>query len=76
MALESIRVPNSAISLEDDRFQTAAAARHIARSVAGTKLIIYPRGGHVFVGHATELFKEVAAFLTEIQATQNALPFM
>jgi predicted alpha/beta hydrolase family esterase len=61
-----------AISLEDDRFQTAAAARHIARSVAGAKLIIYPSGGHVFVGHATEVFKEVVAFLAEVQVTQNA----
>lgn len=58
MALESIRVPTLAISLEDDRFQTAAAARHIARSVAGARLIIYPSGGHVFVGHATELSRK------------------
>ncbi|MEQ1827132.1 MAG: hypothetical protein ABL921_14350 [Pirellula sp.] len=68
MALESIRVPTLEISVEDDRFQTAAAARHIARSVAGAKLIIYPSGGHIFVGHATELFKEVATFLAEVQA--------
>jgi pimeloyl-ACP methyl ester carboxylesterase len=65
MSLESIRVPTLAISLEDDRFLTAAAARHIAASVAGAKLIIYPSGGHVFVGHSAELFKEVAEFLAE-----------
>lgn len=66
LALESIRVPTLAISSEDDRFLTADAARHIAHSVPGAKLVIYPSVGHVFVGHFADLFHEVAVVLAEL----------
>ena len=42
MALEAIRAPTLALSLEDDRFETLAAARHIAATVAGARLISLP----------------------------------
>jgi 2-hydroxy-6-oxonona-2,4-dienedioate hydrolase len=45
MELEAIKARTLAISLEDDRFETLAAARHIARSVIGAKLVTYPIGG-------------------------------
>jgi pimeloyl-ACP methyl ester carboxylesterase len=63
MALEKISAPTIAISLEDDRFETAAAARHIAESVSGAKLVLYPTGGHVWVGRDQALFEELDAFL-------------
>lgn len=63
MPLGQIRAPTLAISLEDDRFETLAAARHIAASVPGAKLVTYPTGGHVWVGRNAELFAEVARFL-------------
>lgn len=63
MALERISAPTLVISLEDDRFGTAAAARHIANSVPGARLKIYPSGGHVWVGHDEDLFAELDAFL-------------
>ncbi|MGV8984978.1 MAG: alpha/beta fold hydrolase [Cypionkella sp.] len=63
MALDQIQAPTLTISVEDDRFGTAAAARHIAASVTGAKLLIYPTGGHVWVGHDAELFATVADFL-------------
>jgi pimeloyl-ACP methyl ester carboxylesterase len=66
MALEEIRAPTLAISLEDDRFQTAAAARHIAEGVAGAELMIYPTGGHVWVGRDAEVFGEVDRFLRRV----------
>ena len=50
MALDSIRVPTLSIS-EDDRFYTIAAARHIAAEVPGAKLVTWPTGGHIYVGH-------------------------
>lgn len=61
--LARIVAPTLAISVEDDRFGTADAARHLAREVKGAKLVLYPRGGHVWIGHDAELFAEVAAFL-------------
>jgi pimeloyl-ACP methyl ester carboxylesterase len=65
LPIEQIRVPTLAISVEDDRFGTAAAARHIAATVPGARLLMFERGGHVWVGHDTELFDAVARFLRE-----------
>jgi pimeloyl-ACP methyl ester carboxylesterase len=63
MPIEKITVPTLAISLEDDRFGTAAAARHIANTVKDAQLIIYPSGGHIWVGHDRELFEAIDTFL-------------
>jgi pimeloyl-ACP methyl ester carboxylesterase len=69
MALEAIKAPTLAISLEDDQFETLAAARHIASTVAGARLVSYPTGGHVFVGHEAELFQEINTFLSGVLGT-------
>jgi 2-hydroxy-6-oxonona-2,4-dienedioate hydrolase len=63
MDIERIVAPTFVASLEDDRFETAAAARHIASSVHGAELVIYPSGGHVWVGHNDDLFARIDAFL-------------
>ena len=66
MALETIRAPTLALSLEDDRFETLAAARHIAATVPGARLISFPTGGHVWVGRDREVFAAVDAFLSQV----------
>lgn len=58
-----LSVPTLVISVEDDRFGTAETARDIAAAVPDAKLVIYPQGGHVWVGHDAELWREVAAFV-------------
>jgi pimeloyl-ACP methyl ester carboxylesterase len=58
-----IKVPTLIISAADDRFGTAATAEEIARAVPGSRLIIYPTGGHVWVGHDADVWEQVAAFL-------------
>lgn len=68
MALETITAPTLALSLEDDRFQTLDAARHVATSVPGAQLVTYPEGGHVWVGHDEEVFAAVSAFLARVDA--------
>jgi len=65
MQLEAIEAPTLAVSVEDDRFLTADAARHIARATPNARSLIYPRGGHVWVGLNDELFAEVDDFLRE-----------
>jgi pimeloyl-ACP methyl ester carboxylesterase len=62
-ALARIAVPTLAVSMEDDHFQTAAAARHIAASVPGAELLLFPTGGHVWVGRESELFAALDDFL-------------
>lgn len=65
MPLERISAPTLAISLADDRYLTADAARHIAERVEGAQLIIYPTGGHVWIGHNAELFSAIHGFIEE-----------
>lgn len=66
MDVARIAAPTLAISLEDDRFGTCDAARHLATEVKGAKLVTYPTGGHVWVGHDAELFGEVDRFLETV----------
>jgi 2-hydroxy-6-oxonona-2,4-dienedioate hydrolase len=68
MDLGAIRAPTLAISVEDDRFLTADAARHIAATVPGAKLLLFPTGGHVWVGHDEELFQAADQFLRSARA--------
>lgn len=67
MHLERIRAPTLALSLEDDRFETLAAARHIAATVPGARLASFPSGGHVWVGRNDEVFAEVDRFLSGLE---------
>jgi 2-hydroxy-6-oxonona-2,4-dienedioate hydrolase len=71
MPIEQIRAPTLAISVEDDRFGTADAARHIAASVPGARLLMFPSGGHVWVGHDAELFAALGQFLNEVMPPQR-----
>jgi pimeloyl-ACP methyl ester carboxylesterase len=63
MPIEQISAPTLTISLEDDLYGTFAAARHIAATVPEARLISYPTGGHVWVGHDAEMFADIDAFL-------------
>jgi 2-hydroxy-6-oxonona-2,4-dienedioate hydrolase len=65
MRLDLITCPTLALSLEDDRFQTLPAARHIAARVSGAKLVVLPEGGHVWVGRNDEIFGIVGQFLKD-----------
>lgn len=64
MALQTISAPTLALSFEDDRFETMAAARHIADQVRGARLAAFERGGHVWVGRQDAVFAEIDAFLS------------
>jgi 2-hydroxy-6-oxonona-2,4-dienedioate hydrolase len=70
MNLAAISAPTLAISLEDDFFLTADAARHIADTVPGARLIVYPDGGHVWAGRGEEMFGAIDAFLRETGYSQ------
>lgn len=64
--LEGIHVPTLATSVEDDRFGTYDAARYIAAKVTGARLVTYPTGGHIWVGHDEDLFAQVAEFVANL----------
>lgn len=72
MALEDIAAPTLAVSLEDDRYLTADAARHMAASVPGAELIVYPSGGHVWIGHDAEMFQAIGGFIRRAQEGKSS----
>jgi 2-hydroxy-6-oxonona-2,4-dienedioate hydrolase len=63
--LDQMKVPTLVISLEDDGYGTIAPARHIAAEVSGSRLVTYPSGGHIWIGHHEEVFAEVNSFIKQ-----------
>ena len=63
MALERITCPVLTVSLKDDLFGTSDPAEYIAAQVPDGRAIIYPTGGHVWVGRDADLWSEIRAFL-------------
>ncbi|WP_167784652.1 alpha/beta fold hydrolase [Ramlibacter rhizophilus] len=72
IAFSRITVPTLVISAQDDLFGTASTARDIAAAVPGARLVVYPSGGHVWVGRDASLWSEVARFLQEASLADQA----
>lgn len=58
-----IASPTLVVSAEDDRFGTAETARTVAARVPSARLVIYPTGGHIWLGHNDDLADEIAGFV-------------
>lgn len=61
-----IRAPTLVVSAEDDRFLTAQNARYLARTIPGAESLIFPDGGHLWVGWDRALFDAIDAVLRRI----------
>jgi 2-hydroxy-6-oxonona-2,4-dienedioate hydrolase len=61
--LERIVVPTLVISMADDLFGTFDGARYTAEHMPQARFIGYPSGGHLWVGHQSDVMAEIAAFL-------------
>ena len=61
-----IAAPTFLLSLEDDRFGTAATARHLASRIPDAELVILPKGGHVWLGAEETLFGHLDRFLKRV----------
>jgi pimeloyl-ACP methyl ester carboxylesterase len=64
--VERIAMPALLLSVEDDRFGTAATARDLAARMPDARLVVYPSGGHVWLGHDAEVADEVARFVRQV----------
>jgi pimeloyl-ACP methyl ester carboxylesterase len=60
--LAAIRIPTLALSCEDDRYRSAENARLIAATTPRAQARIFADGGHVWVGHNSEMFAAMDAF--------------
>jgi 2-hydroxy-6-oxonona-2,4-dienedioate hydrolase len=63
--LERIAVPTLVVTSSDDLFHTQPAAEYAAAHIPGAKLVVYPTGGHLFIGHSADVRRAVAAFLKQ-----------
>ena len=61
-----IAAPTLILSTEDDRFGTAATARILAAAIPKARLVIYPTGGHIWLGHDAEVASEIEAFVASL----------
>lgn len=61
-AYEKITVPTLLLSCEDDLFGTAETARRLSRRIPQAELTIWPDGGHIWLGHDTDVARKIAAF--------------
>ncbi len=69
-ALEQISVPTLLISAEDDLYGTFRIARYIAAYTPHARLLSFPTGGHLLLGHQREVEVEAASFLRRLLAEQ------
>ena len=69
-AFERITVPTLILTCEDDLFGTAATARLLAERIPGARLVVYPDGGHIWLGHDADLAGEIARFVDETRIGQ------
>jgi len=61
--LERITAPTLIVGVADDLYGTYNGARYSAEHILNARLISYPEGGHLWVGHQAEVMKQIAAFL-------------
>lgn len=66
VALDAIRCPVLTVSMKDDTFGTYDPAEYIAANVANGRAVLYPTGGHVWVGHEDDIWREIEAFLESV----------
>ena len=58
-----IAVPTLILSCEDDLFGTAETSRLLAARIPDARLTIWPEGGHIWLGHDSDVADEIAAFV-------------
>lgn len=66
-ALEDINTPTLIVTTKDDLYGTYTGARYTAQHVARARLIVYPDGGHLWVGHQAEVWAALVEFLTGLR---------
>jgi pimeloyl-ACP methyl ester carboxylesterase len=63
---ERIQARTLSISLEDDLFGTYPGAQYSASRIPGARFVGFPSGGHVWVGHHSEILAAIADLLHEL----------
>lgn len=64
VAFENITQPSLILSCADDLFGTADTARLLADRIPAAHLVVYPEGGHIWLGHDADLTQDIREFIT------------
>jgi pimeloyl-ACP methyl ester carboxylesterase len=72
--LEHITAPTLVIAAEDDLFGTFKGGRYTAEHIPGARFTGYPTGGHLLVGHGSDVRRELSEFLRLHSTTLNSRP--
>lgn len=64
-ALEDIRVPTLVISAPDDLYGTYESSVYTARKIPNARFAGFASGGHLLLGHETEVRAKVTGFVAE-----------
>ncbi len=67
MDFTQIGAPVLVVSTEDDRFGTAQTARDIAARLPQARLVIFPDGGHLWLGRDEAVTDEVQRFVRRLR---------
>ena len=65
--VERIACPTLVISAKGDLYETDKAAVRTAARIPGARLVLYPDGGHLWVGHDAALWRTVAGFIDGLE---------
>jgi pimeloyl-ACP methyl ester carboxylesterase len=68
--LGRITAPTLAISAKDDLYRTDVGANYAAEQIPGARLILFPTGGHAWLGHDAEVRDELVTFLRGATSSQ------
>ena len=66
--VERIACPTLVVGARGDLYETDKAAVDVAARIPGAGLVMYPDGGHLWIGHDAELWRTVGAFVTALEA--------
>ncbi|HWQ87052.1 alpha/beta hydrolase [Brevundimonas sp.] len=61
--VERIACPALVVGARGDLYETDKAAVHVAERIPDARLVMYPDGGHLWIGHDAELWRTVGAFV-------------
>jgi pimeloyl-ACP methyl ester carboxylesterase len=70
--LENITAPTLVVTTENDLFRTLPGSRYTAEHVPGARLVTFPTGGHLWLGHGAEVSRLVGDFLGELASSPPA----
>ncbi len=66
--LEAIRAPTLIVHTRDDSLNPAAVGEELGKRIPEARLVVFERGGHLLLGHHSELRNQIERFMADEQS--------